>query len=238
MAVEHANESRNPTRERQSAEALREGDRSFREMLERIGLIALLLDRNARIIYCNDHFLHLTGYARADVIGADFHELFSAPYESDRRRIFEKLLAGDPKLQRHETDIRVRSGERRLIRCNNTLLRAPSGEVTGLATLAEDITDQRVAEAELEYAATHDATTGLPLFGAIEEYLQTACAEAAAHDGRVIVLYLDLDRFHATNETRGRAAGDYVLRAVAQRLREAIGTEGLVGHVAGDEFAI
>jgi diguanylate cyclase (GGDEF)-like protein/PAS domain S-box-containing protein len=207
-------------------------------MLEHIGLIALLLDRDARITYCNDHFARLTGYTRAEIVGANFYDMFTSATDSDRRQLHERLLSGDPKLQRHETDIRIRSGERRLIRWNNTLLRAPSGEVVGLATLAEDVTEQRVVEAELEYTATHDSTTGLPLFGAVEEYLQTACAEAAAHDGRVIVLYADIDRFHATNETRGRAAGDHVLRAVAQRLREAIGTEGLVGHVAGDEFAL
>ena len=52
-----------------------------------------------------------------------------------------------------------------------------------------------------------------------------------------MVFYLDLDRFHSINETRGRNVGDEVLRAVAERLKVLIGSRGQIAHIAADEFA-
>ena len=101
-----------------------------------------------------------------------------------------------------------------------------------------DITARKRAAAELTHHLTHDIVTGLPRFELIEDYLQLALAAAAGRDGRVVVLYVDTDYFHAVNETRGRAIGDEVLRVIAKRLSAAVGASGKVAHVAGDEFAV
>jgi diguanylate cyclase (GGDEF)-like protein len=69
-------------------------------------------------------------------------------------------------------------------------------------------------------------------------HLRGAIVEAAAHAGRVILLYVDIDRFHVVNETRGRAVGDEVLRMVAGRLIALCGGNGYVAHAAADEFAV
>jgi diguanylate cyclase (GGDEF)-like protein/PAS domain S-box-containing protein len=181
----------------------------------------------------------MTGWQRDEIIGRSWFERFPPPKEAEQRQAqYARLIAGDPTPLHLEREILTRTGERRLIRLNNTYLRAPSGEVVGIASLGEDVTEQRRAQAELGHAATHDRTTGLPRTAIIEEYLRSACVEAAAEDGRVIVLHVDLDRFHAVNETRGRAVGDHVLRVVAERLCEVAGAGGRVAHVAGDEFTI
>jgi diguanylate cyclase (GGDEF)-like protein/PAS domain S-box-containing protein len=101
-----------------------------------------------------------------------------------------------------------------------------------------DITERKRAAAELTHHLTHDIVTGLPRFELIEEYLQLALAAAAGRAGRIVVLYVDIDYFHAVNETRGRAIGDEVLRVIARRLSAAVGAGGKVAHVAGDEFAV
>ncbi len=101
-----------------------------------------------------------------------------------------------------------------------------------------DVTERKRAAAELTHHLTHDMVTGLPRFELIEDYLQTALAAAAGRDGRLVVLYVDIDYFHSVNETRGRAIGDEVLRVIAERLSAAVGAGGKVAHVAGDEFAV
>ena len=101
-----------------------------------------------------------------------------------------------------------------------------------------DITERKRAAAELTHHLSHDQTTGLPRFAVIEGYLQSALTAAAASEGRVVVLYVDLDYFHAVNETRGRAIADEVLRTVANRLSTVMGAKGKVAHVAADEFAV
>jgi diguanylate cyclase (GGDEF)-like protein len=106
------------------------------------------------------------------------------------------------------------------------------------AKLEVEIIERRRAQSELAHRITHDQTTGLPRFALIEEHLQIALAEAAIRLGQVLVYYLDIDRFHAVNETRGRTVGDHVLRTIAERLAELIGEHGRLAHVAADEFAI
>jgi len=104
--------------------------------------------------------------------------------------------------------------------------------------LENEVRERRRVQADLAHSATHDQTTGLPRFALVERHLQLAFVDAAAHQGRVTLLYVDIDRFHAINETRGHAAGDDVLRILAGRLKTACGVLGYVAHVAGDEFAV
>ncbi|HEX5123621.1 MAG TPA: EAL domain-containing protein [Rhodanobacteraceae bacterium] len=106
------------------------------------------------------------------------------------------------------------------------------------AKLEVEIVERRRAQNELAHRISHDQTTGRPRFVLIEEYLRVAIAEAALRGGRVLVYYFDIDLFHTVNETRGRTVGDHVLRTLAERLEELIGTHGRLAHVAGDEFAI
>ena len=100
-----------------------------------------------------------------------------------------------------------------------------------------EVSERRRAQDELAHRMTHDQITGLPRFVLIEEHLQSAIIEAAAHGTRIVVLYVDMDRFHTINETRGRSVGDHVLRVVGERLTAMVHGRGWVAHVAGDEFA-
>jgi diguanylate cyclase (GGDEF)-like protein len=107
----------------------------------------------------------------------------------------------------------------------------------GWVTTYEDVTERRAAEARLAHMARHDVLTGLPnrlLFG---EYMPRALARAR-RSGGLAVLCLDLDRFKAVNDALGHAAGDALLRAVAQRLRECTRESDLIVRLGGDEFAI
>jgi diguanylate cyclase (GGDEF)-like protein len=106
------------------------------------------------------------------------------------------------------------------------------------AKLEIEVMERRRAQAELAYRATHDQVTDLPRFLLIEEQLQGAFERAATAGGRIVVAYVDIDRFHTINETRGRAVGDEVLREIARRLLQAGGENGRVAHIAADEFAV
>jgi len=218
---------------------LRESNRRFQELQDNIELISVMLDLDGKVTYCNDYFLNLTGWKREELLNQSWFARFASPQDDEGlKTLYASLLAGASTALHNENEILTSTGERRLVRWNNTLLRSATGELAGVASIGEDVTDQRKAQAALAHSLTHDVTTGLPRFVLIEDFLEAAFVEAAARESRVIVLYVDMDRFHVTNETRGRAVGDHVLRVVGERLLEVTGQSGRVAHISGDEFAI
>ncbi|MDO9158271.1 MAG: GGDEF domain-containing protein, partial [Burkholderiaceae bacterium] len=91
---------------------------------------------------------------------------------------------------------------------------------------------------ELSDQARHDGLTGLAnrrLFG---ERLQASLAHRRRHGGEVALLLLDLDRFKPINDTHGHDAGDAVLKAVSQRLRDNVREVDTAARLGGDEFVV
>jgi diguanylate cyclase (GGDEF)-like protein len=85
------------------------------------------------------------------------------------------------------------------------------------------------------YDATHDPLTELPNRRALMEAADVALQRDA---DQVALFVIDLDRFKEVNDTLGHMAGDVLLCVTAERLREALGEEGLVARLGGDEFAV
>ncbi len=137
------------TERKRVEDQLHESERRFRSMLQNVDLVSLMLDREARVTYCNDYLLRLTGWTREEAIGVNWIENF-LPMETHEglERIHAALLADLPTAWHYENEIVTRSGERRLVRWNNTVLRSYSGEVVGTASIGEDITKLRRAEEE------------------------------------------------------------------------------------------
>jgi PAS domain S-box-containing protein len=135
------------TARKRAEEALRESERRFTDMLGNANLIAIMLDQKARLTYCNDYFLGVTGWRREDILNQNWFDLFIPPEEVQVKTVFASLLDSSPS-SHFENEILTRSGARRLIRWNNSVLRSGTGEIIGAASLGEDITDRTRAEAE------------------------------------------------------------------------------------------
>lgn len=141
--------------ERKKAEReLRESEFRFSNLLGNVELVSMMLDREARITYCNEYLLRLTGWQQEEVIGENWFELFMPPELNDLKGdFFAALLANRPEALHHENEILTRSGERRLIRWSNSVLRSGDGEVIGTASIGEDITERKMAEEVLKQRA-------------------------------------------------------------------------------------
>ena len=107
----------------------------------------------------------------------------------------------------------------------------------GWVAIHEDITAQRAAEARIAHMAHHDALTGLPNRVRLREALERALVQARRGTPAAL-LYLDLDRFKAVNDTLGHPAGDALLQTVAARLQAQLRPADLVARLGGDEFAM
>jgi diguanylate cyclase (GGDEF)-like protein len=107
----------------------------------------------------------------------------------------------------------------------------------GWVSTHEDITERRQAEAKMAYMAHHDALTDLPNRVLFREKLEAA-ADEAQPSNCMAVFCLDLDNFKGVNDTLGHPVGDLLLKAVADRLSEALPEWATVARLSGDEFAI
>jgi len=125
---------------------LLERDRRFSDLLDNVELVSMMLDTSARITYCNDFLLQLTGWRREELLGKNWFKIFIQPEVHNVQTVFASLIAGLSQARHHENEILTRAGERRLIRWNNSLLRSGAGEVIGTASIGEDITERVEAE--------------------------------------------------------------------------------------------
>lgn len=169
----------NITDQKIAKDELRESDRRFRDMLGNVELISIMLDRKARVTYCNDYLLRLTGREREEVIGQDWFELFIPPDENRTMAAFSAILAGLSSATHHENEILTCSGDLRRIRWNNTVLRSASGEAIGVASVGDDITERKQHEDSLSRLAaivdsSYDAIASLTPAGIIVSWNQGA----------------------------------------------------------------
>lgn len=119
------------------------------------------------------------------------------------------------------------------------LIGQPDTGNTGLHSVAgtmQDILESKQAEETLRVQARTDALTGLLNRDAVLHELQARLHDPVQH--QVAALYIDLDRFKIVNDVLGHGAGDTLLYSAAQRIVEAVGTEGLAARLGGDEFLV
>jgi len=96
----------------------------------------------------------------------------------------------------------------------------------------------RIAAAQLEHLAHHDALTQLPNRTLFRIRLQQALGEADRQPQRVGVMFVDLDRFKTINDSLGHAVGDLLLQEAAGRISESVRETDVVARLGGDEFAV
>jgi diguanylate cyclase (GGDEF)-like protein/PAS domain S-box-containing protein len=137
------------TERKLAAQDLLASEQRMSDMLGNVELASVMLDPDGNITYCNDYLLRLTDWEREEVLGKDWFEIFLAPDEDNSRGFYEALLANRPEAWHRENQILTRDGGRRLMRWNNTVLRSGAGEIIGTASIGEDITESKAAEARI-----------------------------------------------------------------------------------------
>lgn len=101
--------------------------------------------------------------------------------------------------------------------------------------LAEEL---KAANAQLERMAMSDPLTGLPNRRAFEEALARDLARTERSGGMLTLILIDADHFKKVNDTYGHQAGDIVLRALSDVLRECTRTSDMAARIGGEEFAL
>jgi len=122
--------------------------------------------------------------------------------------------------------------------------RDPRGDeelLTRMAALADHavtaMQNTRLLE-QVTHLAWHDSLTGLPNRRLLEDRVNQELVRARRNGESICMFFIDLDRLKEVNDTLGHAAGDELIRHVAQRLVETVRSQDTVARLGGDEFAV
>jgi diguanylate cyclase (GGDEF)-like protein len=198
----------------------------------------ILLDTDLRLTYANQQFLDLLDLPERlggngsttvnDIVRYCAERGDYGPGDIEKLIAKRMLTVGSGQFKAF--DFAMRSG--RILEVQNVPL--DDGRI--LRTYV-DVTARRQEEVRMMKLARYDSLTDLPNRTTFRECLDKA-VEESGNDRRVAVLYLDLDRFKAVNDTLGHPVGDALLQTVAKRLRGCTRPSDTVCRLGGDEFAV
>jgi diguanylate cyclase (GGDEF)-like protein/PAS domain S-box-containing protein len=194
-------------------------------------------DQNGVILRINSAFTDITGYTAADVVGKNPRLRSSgrhgaAFYAAMWERIRE---TGGWK---GEIWNRRKNGEIYPELVTITAVMGDDTMVTHFVATMHDITARKAAEEQIQSLAFFDPLTKLPNRRLLQDRLQQARVTSARSKGHGALLFLDLDKFKALNDTLGHDIGDLLLQQVAQRLLLCVRAADTVARLGGDEFVV
>lgn len=235
--------------------ALQESERALQEeKIQLSGIAAVaqysqdlitITDTEFRILWANPAFIKRSGYPAAAVRGSLHCDLLSKRGEiyTSRELAINAILKGD--FQNGEVRNIARDGAEYWTDVRVSVQRDDLGRPKRFVVVERDVTDQRRQRQDLEQsrretalASIRDPLTGLLNRRGFGEALVRMAAKAEELGHGVGLLQVDLDHFKQINDTLGHAAGDAVLRTVAERLQGHLGPDSFCGRTGGDEFVI
>ncbi|MBD3894510.1 EAL domain-containing protein [Halomonas sp. ML-15] len=198
-------------------------------------LMADATQHDMPLVYANEAFCRLTGYALDEVLGKNCR--FLQGPETDPAAV---------EIIRHALEARSEVQVTLLNYCKddttfwNRLVISPvideAGRCSHFIGIQEDITRYRSQEAQIAHQATHDPLTDLPNRHALENHLEHLFRLSQQNQALLAVLYLNLDGFKSINDGLGHRVGNQLLVAIADRLRQLLTPGVTLARLTGDEF--
>lgn len=218
---------------RQMTRSLRENETKLRELFAQAPLAIWTVDREGRILECNDKLPDYVGSTRDRIIGLN---MITGVKDQSLVEPIRRAIAGETVV--FESPYFSTTGNRDSIYQFHFQPVMVEGEFAFVLAFAEDISARKTAEAGVEHLAQHDALTGLANRLLLNDRLRHAIANAQRNQRAQALLFIDLDHFKTINDTVGHSAGDALLIEVAHRLRECVRESDTLARVGGDEFVV
>lgn len=197
---------------------LAEREELFQLITENAADMIAVIDRNGQRLYNSPAYQRILGYGPEELAGTSSMDQI---HPDDRARVMEAAAKASKtgRGKRLEYRIRHKDGSWRFLESTASAIRGPEGETNGLVIVNRDITERKRAEEKLAHQSFHDGLTDLPNRALFLDRLQRAVVLSRRHsDFKFAVLFIDIDEFKVFNDSLGHAAGDSLLKQIAQRL--------------------
>jgi len=210
--------------------------------LHSIGDAVIRTDASGKIEYVNPVAERLTGSRAEEFLGRSLSDALpmidQATQEPVENPLIKALAERRTVLATGNKAFVRRDGLTVAIDDSAAPIIASDGEVCGGVLVFHDVTAAREMSNQLSWKASHDDLTGLPNRSAFENRLDAAVSEFRAGGPSHAMFYLDLDKFKNVNDTCGHAAGDELLRQMANLMGASVRASDMLARLGGDEFGV
>lgn len=224
--------------QKRAEDALRQSEERSSLIINSIADAYYEVDLKGNLLLFNDPYLKLFGYRREEMLGLNFKRYVSKKYADAAFRAFTSVYKTRKTLNKMDWEIINKNGESRQVELSVSLVRNAQGEPIGFRGIMSDTTARRKAEESIRRQAFHDSLTNLANRILFNDRLHMSIKRAKRAQKMVAVMMLDLDNFKDVNDRWGHAAGDLLLKEVADRLADQVRDTDTVARQGGDEFSI
>ncbi|MHB1565164.1 MAG: diguanylate cyclase domain-containing protein [Acidiferrobacter sp.] len=205
--------------------------------LSMVGNAIFITDVRGTMVWANDAMTHMSGYSYQELIGRNPRIFQSGTHSRGFYRDLWKTIRNRRTFRGLITN-RKKDGALYTIETAITPIMTSTGQITHFVSVRQDVTERVTSEAVMHRLAKTDHLTGLLNRSALEERVQTALSRSQSDDTLCALIFLDIDRFKAVNDTFGHAVGDIILKEIGTRLTQDIRVTDCVARLGGDEFVI
>lgn len=243
-------------------EELRASEEHFRMLAENMADIVWRADEQMRFTYINAADQRVRGFARADVVGTYVKDNLTQSGQDIledklRRRRELEISTNSGVALKYELPMRHKSGGEVWIEMSSVPIYGSDGDIKGYQGVGRDVSARRQHEAillqsqqqletqlhevaeeksALQELATRDPLTGLYNRRFLDAALPREIARSERDAKQLAVIMMDLDHFKEVNDQYGHAAGDEVLRTLAELLKKGARESDLICRYGGEEF--
>ncbi len=227
----------------QTRDDLNQRNYLMEHVIQSISVPVFMLDLEGKFIMANHAALTIGGWSEEDVFCAHYTEALSEASQNRMRGFFEQSAKNGVSIFDQETEIKVKSGERRRVTFSLSPVRVDGATVAVTGTVA-DVTDLRELENTLRESteryrelSIRDHLTGLYNLRHFFEVLEAETARSQRYGRPLSLIFMDIDDFKNFNDTYGHVEGDKVLKALGRVITETLRTSDLAFRYGGEEFA-
>jgi diguanylate cyclase (GGDEF)-like protein/PAS domain S-box-containing protein len=253
--------TRDLTERRQTTQRLEASEARLQAFMNHSPSLMFIKDLAGRYLYVNDPFTRAFGLERFDIIFRSDAEIFPPGLAAQFAANDSEALAAGQGIEVEEVAL-YKDGELHTSIVHKFPMLDRQGEVVALGGVVTDITERKRLEEELrqnnerlraairtemalrrrqehlQRIATQDPLTGVTNRAPFHRRAELALAGSRRSGYVVVLLFIDIDRFKAINDSLGHSAGDEVLRQVANRLSGCLREVDAIARQGGDEFIV